>query len=126
MALIWRWIAPDRKSKKKGATRIPVRVVEYKIDSETEPQTYRLITSVLDLALFPALLLAAEYHQRWEVENTIDEFKTHLNARKTPIRSLQPRQVVQEIYGWLLAPKSSALFNVPSGCSGRNRSFASR
>lgn len=97
------WIAPDRKSKKKGATRIRVRVIEYKIDSETEPQTYRLITSVLDLALFPALLLAAEYHQRWEVENTIDEFKTHLNARKTPIRSLQPRQVVQEIYGWLLA-----------------------
>ena len=96
------WIAPDRKSKKKGATRIQVRVVEYTIDSEQEPQTYRLITSLLDLALFPAVLLAAEYHQRWEVENTIDELKTHLLGRKTPIRSLKPRQVVQEIYGWLL------------------------
>jgi len=97
------WIAPDRKSNKKGATKIQVRIVEYTIDSDTEPQTYRLITSLVDLALFPAGLLAAEYHQRWEVENTIDELKTHLNARKTPIRSLQPRQVVQEIYGWLLA-----------------------
>ncbi len=26
------WIAPDRKSKKKGATRIPVRVIEYVIE----------------------------------------------------------------------------------------------
>ena len=56
----------------------------------------------MDLALFPALLLAQQYHQRWEIENTIDELKTHLLGRKTPIRSLKPREVVQEIYGWLL------------------------
>jgi hypothetical protein len=56
----------------------------------------------MDRALFPALLLASEYHQRWEIENTIDELKTHLNGRKTPIRSLKPREVVQEIYGLLL------------------------
>lgn len=37
------------------------------------------------------------------MENTIDELKTHLNGRKTPIRSLKPRVVVQEVYGWLLA-----------------------
>ena len=96
------WIAPDGKSKKKGASRIQVRVVEYTIDSDGEQQTYRLITSLMDIAVFPALLLAKEYHQRWEIENTIDELKTHLNGRKTPIRSLKPREVVQEIYGWLL------------------------
>jgi len=79
-----------------------VRVIEYTIDTEAGQQTYRLITSLFDLALFPALLLAKEYHQRWEIENTIDELKTHLNGRKTPIRSLNPREVVQEIYGWLL------------------------
>ena len=56
---------------------------------------------MLDKERFPALLLATEYHQRWEIENTIDELKTHLNGRKTPIRSLKPREV-QEIYGWLL------------------------
>ncbi len=96
------WIAPDGKSKKKGYTKIQVRVIEYTIDTDTEQQTYRLITSLINIALFPALLLAAEYHQRWEIENTIDELKTHLNGRKTPIRSLKPREVVQEIYGWLL------------------------
>lgn len=37
-----------------------------------------------------------------EIENTIDELKTHLLGRKTPIRSLNPREVVQEVYGWLL------------------------
>jgi hypothetical protein len=56
----------------------------------------------MDIIVFPALLLAAEYHQRWEIESTIDELKTHLLGRKTPIRSLNPREVVQEIYGWLL------------------------
>ena len=33
----------------------------------------------------------------------MDELKTHLNGRKTMIRSKNPREVVQEIYGWLLA-----------------------
>jgi hypothetical protein len=97
------WLAPDRKSKKKGAKRIPVRVIEYVIEEKGVEQVYRLITDLVDLALFPALLLAAEYHCRWEAENTLDELKTHLNGRKTLIRSKNPREVVQEIYGWLLA-----------------------
>jgi hypothetical protein len=97
------WIAPDRKSKKKGGKRIQVRVIEYTIEQDESQQVYRLITDLMDIALFPALLLAQEYHQRWEVENTLDELKTHLNGRKTPIRSKHPRAVVQEIYGWLLA-----------------------
>lgn len=97
------WIAPDGKSKKKGGKRIQVRVIEYAIESDDQQQVYRLVTDLLDIAMFPALLLAQEYHQRWEVENTLDELKTHLNGRKTPIRSKNPRAVVQEIYGWLLA-----------------------
>ena len=97
------WINPDPKSKKKGAKKIRVRVIEYAITVDGVSKTYRLITSLIDIALFPALLLAEEYHKRWEVEITIDELKTHLNGRKTPIRSLKPREVVQEIYGWLLA-----------------------
>ena len=78
-------------------------MIEYAIDVDGQQQSYRLITSLMDIAQFPALLLATEYHQRWEIENTIDELKTHLLGRKTPIRSLKPREVVQEIYGWLLA-----------------------
>ncbi|MBD2054891.1 transposase [Oculatella sp. FACHB-28] len=99
------WIYPDRKSKKKGATRIQVRVVEYTIETSGPSQqtlTYRLITSLLDAQAFPALVLAQQYHQRWEVETTIDEVKTHLLGRKVSIRSLKPREVVQEIYGVLL------------------------
>jgi Insertion element 4 transposase N-terminal/Transposase DDE domain len=96
------WIAPDGKSKKKGAGKIMVRVIEYTIENDGEPVVYRLITSLLDSITFPALLLAMEYHKRWEVESTIDELKVHLLGRKTLIRSLNPREVVQEVYGWLL------------------------
>jgi hypothetical protein len=97
------WIAPDGKSKKKGATRIQVRVLEYVIEENGTEKVYRLITDLMDIATFPALLLAQEYHQRWEAESTLDELKVHLNGRKTPIRSKNPREVIQEIYGWLLA-----------------------
>lgn len=96
------WIAPDGKSKKKGGTKIGVRVIEYTINIDGEEQIYRLITSLTDIVVFPALLLATEYHQRWSVESTIDELKVHLLGRKTLIRSQKPREVVQEIYGWLL------------------------
>ena len=64
------WIAPDRKSKKKGASKIQLRVIEYTIGSEGEQQTFRLITSLIDIEQFPASLLAAEYHQRcvlWKI-----------------------------------------------------------
>ncbi|MHC5748419.1 MAG: IS4 family transposase [Nostoc sp.] len=96
------WIAPDGESKKKGAARIPVRIIEYVIEENGTEKTYRLITDLMDISNFPALLLASEYHQRWEAENTLDELKVHLLGRKIPIRSKNPREVVQEIYGWLL------------------------
>ena len=96
------WIAPDGQSKKKGATRIPIRIIEYIVEENGTQKVYRLITDLMDIKTFPALLLATEYHQRWEAENTLDELKVHLNGRKTPIRSKNPREVVQEIYGWLL------------------------
>ncbi len=82
-----------------------MRVIEDTIAtsvSSEPPHSYRLITSLLDPQAFPALLLAQQYHQRWEVETTIDEVKTHLLGRTVPIRSLKPREVVQEIYGVLL------------------------
>jgi Transposase DDE domain len=58
------WVYPDGKSRKKGATKIQVRIIEYTIDFDEEPKTYRLITSLMDITVFPALLLASEYHQR--------------------------------------------------------------
>ena len=113
------WIAPDGKSKKKGGTKIRVRVIEYTIDTDDQAQTYRLITSLTDVEKFPALLLATEYHRRWEIESTIDELKVHLLGRKTLIRSLNPREVVQEIYGWLLGHWAvrSLMFQVAESAS---------
>ena len=99
------WIYPPAKLRKRGEQPIQVRVIEYTIEHPDKPGdqlTYRLITSLLNIEEFSATLLAAEYHQRWEVENTIDEIKTHLLGRKTPIRSGNPPEVVQEVYGWLL------------------------
>ncbi len=99
------WIYPSGKLRKKGGQPIRLRVIEYTIEHPGKPQeqlTYRWITSLLDIEQFPAELLAREYHQRWEVENTIDELKIHLLGRKTHVRSQKPREVVQEVYGWLL------------------------
>jgi len=99
------WIYPSGKLYKKGCKPVIARVIEYTIEHPENPEeqlTYRLITSLLDIEKFPAELLAKEYHQRWEVENTIDELKIHLLGRKTHIRSQKPREVVQEVYGWLL------------------------
>lgn len=99
------FIYPPGKFRKKGFQPIQIRVIEYTIENLDDPKAeirYRLITSLLDAKKFPANLLAAEYHQRWEVENTIDELKVHLGERKTHVRSQRPREVVQEIYGLLL------------------------
>lgn len=84
------WIYPSGKLRKKGCKPIIVRVIQYTIEHPVNPNselTYRLITSLLDIEKFLAELLAREYHQRWEVENTIDELKIHLVGRKTHIRS---------------------------------------
>jgi IS4 transposase len=47
--------------------------------------------------------LAALYHERWEIENTLDELKTHLRGARIILRSKTPELVRQEFYGFLLA-----------------------
>ena len=99
------WIYPSGQFRKKGFEPILVRVIEYTIENYQQPEgqiRYRLITSLLELEKLSAKLLACQYHQRWEVENTIDELKVHLLGRKTHIRAQKPREVVQEVYGLLL------------------------
>jgi hypothetical protein len=64
---------------------------------------YRLISSLLDPVLAPALELAALYHERWEVEAVFDELKTHLTDRRRCFRSKTAEGVRQEFYGWVLA-----------------------
>ena len=78
---------------------------EYALDTPAGPgrEKYRLITSLLDERAFPAEQLAATYHERWEIETALDEVKVHQWAHPRPLRSKHPREVVQEVYGLLLA-----------------------
>jgi hypothetical protein len=95
----------DPKARGRDAGGIVVRVIEYTLDTAAGPGTerYRLLTSLLDERAYPAPLVAATYHERWEIETTLDEVKVHQWAHPRPLRSHHPREVVQEVYGLLLA-----------------------
>jgi hypothetical protein len=82
-----------------------VRVIEYQLKDSATPTEghYRLVTNLLDSDAAPALELAALYHERWEIEGVFDEFKTHLRANSTVLRSKTPELVIQELWGLLLA-----------------------
>jgi len=91
----------DRRHDRGG---IEVRVIEYRLEGVpgAEP-IYRLITTILDPQQAPAKELAALYHERWEIETALDEFKTHLRGQKIVLRSKRPDLVTQEFYGLMLA-----------------------
>jgi hypothetical protein len=99
------WIYPSPEARRRGEQGIELRVVEYALDTPTGPgrEKYRLITSLLDERDFPAERLAATYHERWEIETALGEVKVHQWAHPRPLRSKHPREVVQEVYGLLLA-----------------------
>jgi len=83
---------------------IVVRVMEYRLkDVPGAEKIYRLITTILDPKLAPAKELAALYHERWEIETTLDELKTHLRGAQIVLRSKTPELVRQEFYGLLMA-----------------------
>ncbi len=91
----------DRRHDEDG---IDVRVIEYTLEGiqDAEP-LYRLITTILVPKEAPAKELAALYHDRWEIENAFDEFKTHLRGAKIVLRSKRPELVIQEFYGFMMA-----------------------
>ncbi|MEV7783770.1 IS4 family transposase [Kitasatospora sp. NPDC088351] len=90
---------PDRRSRRNPVT---VRVVEYTLARTGDQVVYRLVTTILDPEQAPAHELAALYAQRWEIETTPDEIKTHQRGPKLVLRSKYPWGVEQEIYGLLL------------------------
>jgi hypothetical protein len=98
-------IYPTPTARRHQVDGLEVRVVEYVLEPDDAPgqPVYRLITSLLDEQAFPAQLLASTYCERWEIETTLDEVKVHQWAHPRPLRSQHPRQVVQEVYGLLLA-----------------------
>lgn len=92
------------KDRRKQRNAIVVRVIEYCLNDVpgAEP-IYRLITTILDPAAAPAKELAALYHERWEIETSLDELKTHLRGAQIVLRSKTPELVRQEFYGLLMA-----------------------
>jgi hypothetical protein len=97
-------IYPSEKDRRHQANGVRVRVVEYRLDgiAGVEP-LYRLVTTLLDPTETPATELAALYHERWEIEGTLDELKTHLRGARAVLRSKTPELVRQEFWGLLLA-----------------------
>jgi Transposase DDE domain len=62
-----------------------------------------LLTSLTDPQVYPAEEIRALYHERWEIELTYDEVKTHTLDREESIRSKSPERVRQELWGLLIA-----------------------
>ena len=90
--------------RRKGRNGIVVRVIEYRLkDVKGSESLYRLITTILDPEQAPAKELAALYHERWEIETTLDELKTHLRGAQIVLRSKTPDLVKQEFFGLLMA-----------------------
>ena len=99
------WLAHLRQTHTAAARRAEpmlVRVIDYTIDDGRDnPTAYRLFTTMLDPDEVSATDLAAAYAQRWEIELTFDELKTHQRGPRTVLRSKSPDLVLQEIWGHL-------------------------
>jgi hypothetical protein len=115
----------DPKTCQELQAPLPVRIIEYRLEPQiaaqleqitpsrmhqnsaaTNPevhQVHRLLTTLLDPELAPAKAVAQSYHERWEVEETIDETRTRQRLSQQPLRSRLPTLVLQEVYALLLA-----------------------
>lgn len=89
---------------KKRRSGVAVRVIEYTLEDPTRPAEprYRLLTTILDPDRAPASELAVVYAERWEIENTLDELKSHQRGARLVLRSKSPEGVYQEAWGYLL------------------------
>lgn len=83
-----------------------LRVIAYRISDPSVPgygHLFRLVTTLLDPQQAPAASLIALYHERWEIEETIDELKDQQTLAGCPLRNKTPEGVYQQMYGILLA-----------------------
>jgi transposase IS4-like protein/DDE family transposase len=95
-------ITPTSGPNRRKTAPSMVRVVDYTLDDGRDnPEQYRLLTTILDPEKADARDLALAYAQRWEIENTFDELKTHQRGPRAVLRSKSPELVQQEIWGHL-------------------------
>lgn len=100
------WVEPAHGGRYRQQQGMWVRIISYRLTDARlgEPgKVYRLVTTLLNPRLAPALTLLNLYHERWELELVIDEIKTHERAQRKVLRSKTPEGVRQELYGMYLA-----------------------
>ena len=97
-------IYPSEKARRHDEQGVEARVIEYQLVDvpDAEPR-YCSLTTILDPALAPSDELAPLYHERWEIETALDEFKTHLRGAQIVLRSKTPDLVRQEFYAFMMA-----------------------
>lgn len=96
------WLAHLHARDDRHGTPMLARVIDYTIDDGRDnPTVYRLLTTLTNPEQAPAVELAAAYAQRWEIESTFDELKTHQRGPRVVLRSKSPDLVLQEIWGHL-------------------------
>jgi hypothetical protein len=96
-------IYASTSDRRNGRNGIVVRVIDYRLKDVGSEPLYRLITTILNHEQAPAKELAALYHERWEIETTLDELKTHLRGAQIVLRSKTPDLVRQEFFGLMMA-----------------------
>jgi hypothetical protein len=100
------YLFPSDYQRRKRGERLLVRIIAYTV---TDPalvgygELHRLVTTLLNPRLAPALEVACAYHERWEGEIVIDELDTHQRLAARTLRSLTPVGVIQELYALLIA-----------------------
>lgn len=83
-----------------------VRVIEFRLavtadDGTARTERYRLVTTLLDWASFPARDLAAAYARRWAIETGYLECKAFLRGSGRPLRGGTPDLARQELWALL-------------------------
>ena len=98
-------IYPCHSMRNRDEGGIVVRVIRYALNDPRRAgygQGHVLLTTLIDAQAHPARELIILYHERWEIELTIDEQKTHQNpwrvTKPANLRSETPLGVIQEIY----------------------------
>lgn len=118
------WVPPSPK----GQALYPVqhglwvRILSYQVTDERLGelgQGYRLVTTLLNPRVAPALALIGLYHERWEIELVIDEIKTHERVQRKVLRSKTPEGVRKATLWHLFSPLRGARPHGSSSSGGR-------
>src|SRR5919201_1061928 len=100
------YLRPSDPQRRAQGERLLVRMIEYTHTDTALPgygETHRLVTTLLDPRVAPAVELVCLYHERWESELVVDEMDTHQRLAGRPLRSHKPEGVLQELYALLIA-----------------------